>query len=455
MFSLTMLIVICISATAKPISSKNEVTLTDGPVDFRLYQRNAKNVCQVPLKGSVSGGGKVILKVYDGKNLIDTQQGESPFSFTTKIEAKLTNYRFEVNGVTVADNVVCGDAYIINGQSNAEAFKPYKSNQWVRAFGTSDVRPDSFRNTTWGIALAHKFDGQESKLHHVGCWGLKLADMLVKRFSVPVAIIQGARGGATLVVGKRAHARNDSNPEDPQTQYGRLLWRVRKAGLDKTVKVLLWHQGENSGMVKEEAQNYYDNFNALMDDWKEDYPAMKTIYLFQTRRAGKFGAQVRQAQRQLGAKNDNIHLMSTVGVVGYHGLHFDKEGYIQLAERLFPVVAKYTYGVKPKAAVTAPNIVKATYADAGKTKVILQFDQPVTVEDGVLSGIRLGGQAGLVSSGLAKDNTITLTLSGAPSADTVTYCDDDMKHTPTSPFIRGKNGITALTFLKVPIEMAD
>jgi hypothetical protein len=51
---------------------------------------------------------------------------------------------------------------------------------------------------------------------------------------------------------------------------------------------------------------HHKNFSALMDAWKKDYPAMKTMSLFRTRPrgGGRFGAQVREAQRHLGTKND-------------------------------------------------------------------------------------------------------------------------------------------------------
>ena len=43
----------------------------------------------------------------------------------------------------------------------------------------------------------------------------------------------------------RKHQRNAADPEDAATIYGRLLWRVRHAGLSHGIKAILWHQGEN------------------------------------------------------------------------------------------------------------------------------------------------------------------------------------------------------------------
>ena len=160
---------------------------------------------------------------------------------------------------------------------------------------------------------------------------------------------------------------------------------------------------------------------------------------------------MREAQRQLGAKNDFVHLMSTVGIVGYGGVHFHAEGYVRMAEQLLPVVAEHGYGSVPEAPVSLPNIVKATYGNAAKTRVVLQFDQQVVLEDGAISLIKLGGTGDLIISGSARGNTITVELSGAPASDTVTYGDASMKDRDNDPLIRGKNGIAALTFWKVPV----
>ena len=91
--------------------------------------------------------------------------------------------------------------------------------------------------------------------------------MIKDTFKVPVCIINGAGNGSAVEL----HKRNNLNPMDLKTFYGRFLYRATKAKVASGVKGVLWHQGEaNSGF----AGNYYKDFKTVYTAWREDYPSI-------------------------------------------------------------------------------------------------------------------------------------------------------------------------------------
>jgi hypothetical protein len=84
------------------------------------------------------------------------------------------------------ENNACGDAYLINGQSNALA---------------ADLQ--------WNLADA--LLGNDAGT--IGAWGLRAAWLLVERDQIPIAILSGSEGGTPLW----QHRRNPNDPEDLDT----------------------------------------------------------------------------------------------------------------------------------------------------------------------------------------------------------------------------------------------
>ena len=169
--------------------------------------------------------------------------GTAPFRLSGRIHAEFSEYaaRFYLDGSLVAsrDHLVCGDVFLINGQSNAQAQgQGYSTQQsvWLRSFGTSN--PDAqacAADSAWDLA-----QGYQTYTHAaVGVWGLFLGLSLVDESGVPIAILNGAVGGTQIL----SHLRYEPDPTNLQTIYGRLLWRARKAGVTGNVRAILWHQG--------------------------------------------------------------------------------------------------------------------------------------------------------------------------------------------------------------------
>ncbi|MCH1442010.1 MAG: DUF2341 domain-containing protein, partial [Rubripirellula sp.] len=348
------------------------------PVDHQFYARDDRGQGNLHYKGMLKEpADSVFLKLYTGDKLVDTQRqkisGDNKYTLTTRMRAGLTTYRTEF-GITrggvetvleQANDLVCGDVFVIQGQSNAEAWTdqrivhPYRS-PWLRSFGTPTTNKDRARDVVWGNALS--FNGGENHHHlQIGYWGVELGKLLIEKHKIPICIINGAQGGTRV----DQHQRNEADPTDVATIYGRLLWRLQKARLTHGVRAVLWHQGENDqgesgatgtfGWV-----NYQAYFLRMTAAWKEDYPNIKHYYIHQIW-PGACGSRsvendrLREQQRQLPRQFSNMSIMSTLGIRPGGGCHFLPEGYAAMASQLFPLVNQFNYGVEAKTPVTPPN----------------------------------------------------------------------------------------------------
>jgi hypothetical protein len=142
-----------------------------------------------------------------------------------------------------------------------------------------------------------------------------------------------------------------------------------------------------------------------------------------------------------------------LGIEGYQGCHFSAIGYANMANRMLPVVSRDFYGAA-SGAVTAPNLQRAYFTSSARTAIALEFDQAISWSSLSLFNWYVDDVSGVVSSGSASGNTVTLELSSA-AAETanIDYLQDTAwSHTESdSTLLYGANGIPALTFADVLI----
>ena len=451
-------------------------SVDEKPVDHQFYARDDNNQGTIHYRGTLQEtADSVFLRLYAGDQLIDTQRQKiSPnkkYGLSTKLKAGLLVYRTEFGikhggAETVlnkASDLVCGDVFVIQGQSNAEAWTdkrvihPYRS-QWLRSFGTPSTNKDRARDAVWGNALS--FNGGENHHHfQIGYWGVELGKLLIEKHKIPICIINGAQGGTRV----DQHQRNEADPTDVSTIYGRLLWRLQQAKLTHGVRAVLWHQGENDqgaagptgtfGWV-----NYQNYFTRMAAAWKQDYPNIKHFYTHQIW-PGACGAssvendRLRERQRRLPQHFSNMSIMSTLGIRPGGGCHYLPEGYAVMARQLFPQVNKYNYGIESKIPLTPPNIQSVSYTSARKDEITLVFDQNVKWEDEVARRFYLDGAAHELTTIGGTGKTITLKLTGPSTAKTLTYIKGG-KWRQEDAIIQGVNKIAALTFCEVSIRPA-
>lgn len=441
------------------------------PVDNQFIPRDNGNVGVLHCNGVLKEKAEsVFLKVYADDKLDQEKTGAltagNGYALSAKIKAGLIKYKVEFgirNGgretvLHVAGNIVCGDAYLINGQSNADATDvgkedPLFTSEWIRTYGSMAGHPEGARTKKWGNAVCRNRKGGELQ---IGYWGLELARRLVESQKVPICIINGAVGGSRI----DQHQRNAAEPQDVKTIYGRLLWRVREAKLTHGIRAVLWHQGENDQGADGPTggygwETYRDYFITLSAGWKQDYPNVQHYYLFQIwPRACSMGVNgsdnaLREVQRTLPAYYSNLHVMSTLGVKPPGGCHFPLAGYAEFARLLCPLVERDLYGKTFATSITPPDLKRAQWTTDKRDELTLEFDQPVTWSPTLAGQFSLDGSAGSVISGVVTGQVLTLKLKETSSATKVTYLDS--KTWSEKNLLLGTNGIAALTFWNVPI----
>ena len=445
------------------------------PVNNQFFARDDTGFGTIYYNGTQAGSPDgVFLQVYTTETGSDVPYGNihrqtltnGSYAFTVPIAAGLVKYKVvfgttrggidTVDSAATVTNLVCGDAYIVDGQSNAvadNADNPYSS-EWIRSYGNMGGGTAS----GWGNAVRGIVSGDS---YRIGYWPMELAINLVATYNVPVCIINGAVGG-TLISQHQANPADHYSAGGSYSIYANIVTRVAAAKLTHGIRAILWHQGENNSGAAAPTGDYdYKSYQQYFMDmaaaWKQDYPNIKHYYVYQVWplpcSMGPKGDQLREVQRTLPGLFSNLSVMSTLGVTnGSRGLcHFDSAGYTQLAAFMAPLVKQYSYGTVPATPVSAPNLQRAYFTSAAKTAIALEFDQDMAWTSANAANIYLDQLSGKVASGTVSGKTITLQLSVATTTSTITYLMDQYWD-GSSGKLFGANGIAALTFADVTIN---
>ena len=415
----------------------------------------------------------VFLRLYADDTLVATETArpapDRSYALTTRLTPGLTIYRIEFGTTTdgretvlhrVGD-IVCGDAYLIDGQSNALATDtgetaPPETSPWIRSYGAPPRNRTEKGENLWCRPVWRARAGEKAEL---GWWGMELAKRLVESRRLPVCIINGAVGGTRI----DQHQRNETDPTDLTTIYGRMLWRVREARLTHGIRAIIWHQGENDQGADGPAggygwETYQRLFVQMAGGWKRDFPNVRHYYVFQIwpnacAMGGREGAgdRLRERQRTLPRLFSRMSILSTLGIRPPGGCHYPLEGWSEFARLLQPLIERDHHGHMPAAPLTAPNLVHATRQ--GVDTIVLRFDQPVRWDDALVGQFYLDGEKDRVASGSVVGQVLTLRLKEPASCKTITYLKEVSWSQDT--LLEGVNGIAALTFCEVPIDEDD
>ena len=394
---------------------------------------------------------------------------DKTYSLSSKLKLGLVKYRTEFGSKSgdketvlhTAKNIVCGDAFLIIGQSNAVATdfgkeNPLVPSEWVRTFGANPYSdPNGSRLKLWASAEARSPGGKSE----IGYWGMELGRRLVESEKIPICLINGAVGGTRI----DQHQRNNADPTDVNTIYGRLLWRVQQSKLTHGIRAVIWHQGENDQGADGPTGGYgYETYRQLFVDlaasWKEDYPNIQHYYAFQiwpkSCAMGINGSdnRLREVQRTLPKLFSNLSVISTLGIKPPGGCHFPAAGYAEFARFLHPMMQYHLYH-RHVDSFNPPNLKRAYFTTAQRDELILEFDYHINWSDALVSQFHLEGEPKQVTAGSANGNRITVKLKGPTKSKTVTYLDS--ANWNSDNLLYGQNGLAALTFCDVPIESSD
>ncbi|MFZ1572511.1 MAG: sialate O-acetylesterase, partial [Candidatus Kapaibacterium sp.] len=453
----------------KPISpSLPDPNILLFPKSKQFFCRDSNDSCLVPVKGKIinTGFDSVYLGIYKNGNLISKisnkiiyENNKSVYLFLPKIHSELSEYKFVLgiksklqdSIIFISDSIVCGDFYIISGQSNTIFGGNNYSNEFCRTFGKNYSLKKS--DTLWSVANGSGSGGGPD----IGAWGMRLSQLILEKYKIPICIINGGVGGTTI----EQNQRNDLNPLDPTNIYNSINYRVEKSGLRKFVKAIFWYQGESNSST-----GYYLGMKALYQDWQVDYSSLKKIYIMQIHHGcSSDGSAVREVQRTIKDSLPNIEVLSPHGVPFHDGCHYALAGYIILADRIFGVVERDFYNSIDTVSISSPNIKKAFYTTDSHNEIKLIFSpqrnglylQADTLNQSIKDYFYFGLEKsyGNVESVIASEDTIILKLKTPSNAQLLSYTPDQFYNntqiTFEGPYIKNKKGIGSLTFNLFPI----
>ncbi len=475
---------IAVKEPAKEAWAERVPDKDEKPVATQFYARDDKNEGTLYYNGTLTDAADaVFLKVYADDKLVKTEsqkpKADKSYAFAVKLKAGLISYKVELGSknrgvetvLNTVTNLVCGDAYLIEGQSNAVGYNyegttnrqdlTYTDSPWIRSFGGNGEAGDPLTGG-WGNARVERLTPTSpDRIHFISVWGMALAKKLVADEKIPICILNGAVGGTRIDEHMPDHIKT-ANRERPI--YANLKLRVVAAKLTHGLRGVLWHQGEaDQGFDGPDncygCETYQQYWLDLTAAWKQDYPNLRHYYLFQiwpnacsqggTRNSDK----LRDVQRQLSRLYSSLSVLPTLDIPSGANCHFKTDDYEKMGLVMAPLLERDSYGKVFAQPITSADLKQASYTTASKNEIALEFDQPVVWYDALASQFYLDGEAGKVASGSVSGNVLKLKLAAPATAQTITYLVDRKWNLKT--LLYGKNGIAALTFCEVPLDIKD
>lgn len=245
-----------------------------------------------------------------------------------------------------------------------------------------------------------------------------------------------------------------------------MLYRLRKAGLVGNVKALIYRQGETEAYG--EGSNFIGNFTRFYHFIKSDLINLGKVYVFQIDiiqfARPDIAPVVRDDQRKLEDNYTDIHVLPSIGTIGFNGLHYSSEGYAQNALETFRLLARDFYDAADVDNIKSPNIRKAYFSKVDKKEITLEFEagqdlfwQEEHRGQRMVDFIYLDGISGNIQSGVAAGRRVVLQLYNSSNATKIsylpTYVPENASYFPyTGPFILNRRGMRAFSFYQVNLE---
>ncbi|XMO84967.1 sialate O-acetylesterase [Algibacter sp. AS12] len=455
-------------------SSYGQITFTKTPLNMQLISRDlATNTGEITIEGSVNNNGSnyqsIEVEILRDNVLINTISNNltyvsdiASFNFNFSITAELANYSIRIygknNDVKTLEkeivDIVSGDVYIIQGQSNAEARQfngnaDIYQNNFIRVYGGGFF--DSSTPLEWYLGQGN---GTGYTAGNVGQWGLKLANSIVNSTNIPVAIFNGANNGISLSF---FLAPNDYM-KSVNSNYGRLYYRLNHSGLKNNVRAILWSQGESDAVSSGTASLYKDKFLQLKNSWLTDYPNVEQIYIFQTKNSCDMPIEglmiIKETQRQLADENSNITIIPTAAMTHHSdNCHFPLvNGYEMFSDRIYPLINRDLYGVATSLDIDSPMITKASLSN--ETTLMLETNSTTDLEIATIAeNFEFSANIPTTITNInVLDNKIILSLSNYPGLDDLKISYLAQGQGLSGNFITNANGLELICFYQFPVE---
>ncbi len=380
------------------------------------------------------------------------------FSFTIPVNAELANYKLEIYGVTATsneliktvDSLAAGDAFIIQGQSNAVATKLRGSsnkenqNSFIRVWGSAG----SSYNHKWFIADGDAGDAGNND-GNAGQWGLRLAKRLLDSQHIPIVIFNGARGGKPISFFQESNTGVANN-------YSHLLDRVTESGFKNNIRAIFWYQGESDSNPGNSVSAYKKRFFQLYADWKNDYKGFQHLYIIQIKQSCFSDAEastiIQEAHRQLAQEINNTTIFATNGLEHYSDqCHYGySNGYKKIGDYLFPLVNRDIYYADNTDNVASPQVKKIIQTASNKLTLYFKNTSDAYFwEAGTENDFVINNTTAKIINGIVNGSTIVLTMNKNLQVASLSF----YGHTVGgSPCIRNLSGEGMVGFYKFHVS---
>lgn len=453
------------------------------PSDLQFFGRDSQDSSEVIVEGRICSPGydSVFVEVYVGGGLLNHYAdalkyvaGEADFSLAPRIYADTVSFDLSIGFVKqesiqinrIVKNLVCGDVIIVHGQSNAwaedyDSLAHFKSN-WIRTLGRTawynKPVPSDINDTSWYIAQGHTSNTTAA----IGVYAMELGRLLVENYAIPICIFNGSGGGGPISY----YQRNEKDPLDLNTVYGRLLYRVTKAELTRHIKIITWNQGESetdTGYL-----HYASNFHNLYTSLLEDFPNVEKTYIFQIPPgciSNTNANRLREVQRLIPGSYKHVEIMSRCGLPGHHldDCHYHFSGYSSKAYWSYRQISRDLYGANWDYQVNPPMILQCGYIN--QHEIAMVFDQPVEVSRDTMvqqfpyslkDHIYLDGQWGVIDTIRYRGDTVLLKTNTTSQFSRISYTPNKFYNNTSvvydGPWIIGADSkVGALTFFQFPV----
>jgi Carbohydrate esterase, sialic acid-specific acetylesterase len=454
-----------------------QFTITESPKDLQLFPRNSANQASVFVKGQVTSGlvQKMSLLVkkdgilfqYHHQNISVSSPLPVSYDFSSTIYAISVEYSFKLychfsptDSIEVMNRnrVVCGDVYVLYGQSNIVA---------QAGIDDENIETDDrlLRNFDFGNNYnpnTLQWFPAKQPYAQVGVVGLKLQKQILAQTGIPTCIINGASGGLSIT---QLNIRNGANPTDLTTYYGRLLARVQAAGAVGKIKGIIWRQGEAESCTwYVDVNNYPANFSILYNNLHQDLGVFDYFYNIQT---GIYpcsfngGGTLREFQRKTKYLYPKIRTTNCMGIESPDVLHHTRAGYGQMVSEIFQQISHDIYNSPDSIEITSPDIQKIIKKASNDTLVLVfGNDQKIiypndTTINGTLWQLKnyfyLNHSNYVVQNAWAVGNRVFLKLNQSFNTGTMNYLPANFTPRYLGPHLKNSKGLRAFSFQDFPV----
>ncbi len=462
-----------------------QVRFTHLPEDLQLFPRDSNNKAVVNFAGVIEPSDFRKISIYVKKDndflfyhaspLRTDFLSPFPFQFQVEILAQPCEYNFRIylhnpsgDSIEVCrrERIVCGDIYVLYGQSNIVALADI--DELHRGLDDRLLRNFDFENNDHQLSSLKWFTALQP-YGHVGGIGLPLQKLILQKYGIPTCIINGGKGGLSI---KQLNDRVAHNPTALWTIYGQLYSRVLHANAIGKVKGVLWRQGEFEACgYWEDVDNYPAQFTDLHNNLNSDLGGWNKFYNIQIAIHGcsfsEKAGELRDYMRKTKYLFDDIETLTALGVPLVDGFHHSREGNQQITKEVFDLIERDIYGAPKNAELHPPDIQKVYYSSVDST-ITLEFEQGQRMNYPADTNINsmlwqmknyffvnstTGTNNYLVEKGCAKENKIVLKLNSQINGGFFTYLPSYSTIDPPKQEIQLTNsrGLRAISFYQFPI----